>query len=208
MVVCPKCGSRNSDENVFCANCQNKLFRRPGRYTTTETRQSPIRLVNNAGIGDPAPNAEFRLYNKQASEEKTANPGPAGQQEAPPFEREPYRADPEPSLQPKAKVQPIRKIINILLIITIPAMLYLAYFIIGMADATTPIGDSRASSIFMHKPRISIKRKVTWPLRIYMFNLPQTILRIPWQRLCCGELKKLTAGCYRLRKKKFTGNSG
>lgn len=150
MVVCPKCGNRNSDESVFCTNCQHKLFRRAGGYTTTEARQSPFRLVNDSGIEDTQPAAKYRLHNKQAPEEKVAEPAASSRQETPPpFEREPYKTDPGKPPKTKIKVHPIRKIINILLMITIPAMLYLAYFIIGMADDAAPVADSKASSIFV-----------------------------------------------------------
>ncbi len=167
MTICPKCGFQNSPESLFCTNCQQGLYRRTRASTTARTTQSPIKPVINSNIKDSSVESSSHFsskhkpgekrYHQESTQEKNGNFTPGSQKTN--FE--------PPQNTPKENTL-TRKLFSGLFFITVPAMLYLAYFILGMAEETSEPPDVRASSIFVQAENFYQKKSYLAAQNLYV----------------------------------------
>jgi TonB family protein len=149
MIVCSKCGTKNRAENTLCINCQKELSHRSGTSTVTKTIQSPIKPINKSAIQDATVQPPYQFSYKTEPRESASNRNNP-QYEAEPVEPEAQETGFDNPADLKKEKSLSKKIFTFLFVVTVPAMLYLAYVIIAKMTEEPPSPlDTRASSIFV-----------------------------------------------------------
>ncbi len=200
MIICNKCGTRNGVSNSYCTNCHQLFTRTPQQTPPSQIKQSPLKTIR----GHALPNMDERKKNihtsfrdliEDESHKKDDSQAYTDQRVPPPKDK--INSDKEETSDPIKRTKSYNKLFGVLFLITVPAMLYLAYFILGLSvkttEETTQSLNSSASAIFVQAENHFNEKRYLAAQNIYvqfMDDFPND----PLAEIVSSRIKEINGG--------------